>query len=81
MEKEQVIEKLEEAFEVACKRFVKTGGNVTPEYLSEVNKLGDLLISAKSNTRQYVDIRIETAIERLVSDLKEKLKGVVGNDC
>lgn len=55
MEKEQVIEKLEEVFEVACSRYVALKGTSSSNTLSDIREMGDLLLSAKTNERREME--------------------------
>lgn len=65
MEKEQVIEKLEEVFVKACDRYKVHGGTS----LSEIRELGETIIRNKQSMRsdvqkaeRYIDERIEKHI-------------------
>lgn len=73
MEKEQVIEKLEVVFDVACKRFVKAGGNVSPEFFSEIRGTGELLISAKRNVQHDVEKASEFINKRVDAAVSNRL--------
>lgn len=66
MEKEQVIEKLEEVFAKACERY-KVHGDTS---LSEIRELGETIIRNKQSIRsdvqkaeRYIDERIEKHIK------------------
>lgn len=50
MEKEQVIEKLEEVFEHACQQYIKT----EDVRLSEIRELGETIIRLKQNVMHEV---------------------------
>lgn len=55
MDKEQVINKLEEVFDVACKRFVESDGCVDDFGLSEIKELGQVIIHARTNIASEVE--------------------------
>lgn len=56
MEKEQVIEKLEEVFEVACKQFIGSDGYTDNFTLTEIKELGQTIITARTNIGQEAKI-------------------------
>lgn len=80
MEKEQVIEKLEEVFEVACEQFIKSEGYSDTIRLIEIKELGQTIINARTNVGQEVarakDFIISNMHNYLVNhDLKPVVKG------
>ena len=55
MDKEQVIEKLEEVFTVACKQFIESEGYTDNYSLTEIKELGETIIAARTNIGQEVE--------------------------
>lgn len=79
MEKEQVIEKLEKVFGVACDQFINARGNVSDMRLTEIRELGDTIIRVKNNVRYEVE-RSKKLIESTVDIyLKNQEKKVENN--
>ncbi|KAA0965838.1 hypothetical protein FQ087_06110 [Sporosarcina sp. ANT_H38] len=75
MDKEQVIEKLEEVFEMVCSQYIAYKGKNANISLSDIRELGHLIISSKSNIHhdmekatKHVDIKIKDAVEKLFNE-------------
>ena len=83
MEKEKVIEKLEEVFEIACERYRKS----REISLTEVRELGELLISSKTNIHRnmekaskHLDARVKVAVEKQLHNQRIKERQGFIND-